>query len=374
MLFDADPCPVEDDSAAKLMLPDRRLVEYFVEAAGAAPSGDNIQPWRFCWDGKSLLVLGDRVRGSVFYDVEYESMLVALGASMENISLAAGKQGFAIKWQMMESLGDEQVAAKGDFSKCAGCGDELFHQVRRRHTNRYAYCRTVLSAQQKALISEEAKKVKGAEIVWVDNPAALNACVFANYSADKILFENALLHRDLFSWIEGARGREIDSEGMSYQVLGLSALERLFFPYFRSWTLVRRLNCLGLSSILASRNRFLYRESGAFCAVVMPKGAIGSFLRGGMAMQRAWLKAASLGLAVQPLSGFIFLLNHLEKTELEDFSPTHRQLLHEVYTRLKKVELLEDSKQLVMFFRMGYPKREAFRTGRRVVSDVLFSP
>jgi nitroreductase len=93
-----------------------------------------------------------------------------------------------------------------------------------------------------------------------------------------------------------------------------------------------------------------------------------------MAMQRAWLKAASLGLAVQPLSGFIFLLNHLEKTELEDFSPTHRQLLHEVYTRLKKVELLEDSKQLVMFFRMGYPKREAFRTGRRVVSDVLFSP
>ncbi|EQD50891.1 UBA/THIF-type NAD/FAD binding fold protein, partial [mine drainage metagenome] len=68
------------------------ILEEIIDLARWAPSGDNTQPWRFeILNEQHLRVHGFDTREDCVYDFRGHPSQIALGALLENLSLAAGK-------------------------------------------------------------------------------------------------------------------------------------------------------------------------------------------------------------------------------------------------------------------------------------------
>ena len=63
-------------------------MRFVVEHGCLAPSGGNCQPWKFYADGAQLWVVHDRERSKSLLDADSRGSFLALGAAIENISIA----------------------------------------------------------------------------------------------------------------------------------------------------------------------------------------------------------------------------------------------------------------------------------------------
>ena len=70
------------------------ILRAIIQAAIQAPSGDNLQPWRFEYDGEKLFLFQDSARDTSLYNVRQLASYIASGASLENIQLAASAHGY----------------------------------------------------------------------------------------------------------------------------------------------------------------------------------------------------------------------------------------------------------------------------------------
>ena len=90
-------------------------------------------------------------------------------------------------------------------------------------------------------------------------------------------------------------------------------------------------------------------------------------------MERFWIQANALGLSVQPMSGFIFLLNRLNHDGALQFRKDNRNMIQKMHASLQKLFLNQEKTVPIMFFRLGYAKPPTARTPRRPV-DEIFRP
>src|SRR5690242_4571461 len=70
-------------------------VREVVEVAELAPSVHNTQPWRFEWDGRTLLVREDPSRGLPVLDPDGRERLLSCGAAVQHAELAVRELGRA---------------------------------------------------------------------------------------------------------------------------------------------------------------------------------------------------------------------------------------------------------------------------------------
>lgn len=83
-------------------------LEFFARYAVLAPSGHNTQPWRFAFDGQTLLLKADYNRRLPYSGVQANEPYVSLGACLGVLELAA--QGFGYKITTRYALQDDTVA------------------------------------------------------------------------------------------------------------------------------------------------------------------------------------------------------------------------------------------------------------------------
>jgi hypothetical protein len=86
-----------------------------VEAGTLAPSGDNLQPWIVKWRQDALRVSVDPARDRSLYNYRRRASLIAVGAMVENMVIAAGEHGLAaLLCEPARLRGAGRVFALGD--------------------------------------------------------------------------------------------------------------------------------------------------------------------------------------------------------------------------------------------------------------------
>src|SRR5688572_33305180 len=79
------------------MSPSPEVARQIVESGTAAPSGDNLQPWLLTWRGDTLQVRVDRARDVSIYNFRYRPSHIALGAMVENMTIAARQHALSTR-------------------------------------------------------------------------------------------------------------------------------------------------------------------------------------------------------------------------------------------------------------------------------------
>ncbi|MCW3026829.1 MAG: hypothetical protein JWN81_40 [Solirubrobacterales bacterium] len=110
-----------------------------VSAAILAANPHNSQAWAFRVSPDRVDVYADRARHIGAVDPLYREMYVGLGASIENLLLAARANGYDARLSLLPSPGEPVHAARVDLAPGTAHRGSLYEQIPHRHTDRSAF-------------------------------------------------------------------------------------------------------------------------------------------------------------------------------------------------------------------------------------------
>jgi hypothetical protein len=112
------------------------------------------------------------------------------------------------------------------------------------------------------------------------------------------------------------------------------------------------------------------RSSSAIVVVTTPGSTPADFVRGGAALERAWLSAARRGLAVQPVSPVTIYA--LDAPDFEELAPTGRvDQYRQLSRRFRELAGLAVGESVALVLRVSYAADPPARSERLPLSSVL---
>jgi hypothetical protein len=187
-----------------------------VEAASAAPSVHNSQPWIFTLGERTVDLHADPARHLAVSDGSGRSLLISCGAALFNLRVAADHLGFHPRVRILPTNDDPTHVARLEVDHRHGSPgflEELFPAVWSRRTNRFPFRnrripRSVLSRLQDAVSLENSL------LRIVDQPAEIDRIVALLHDAERADLPEAKLERA--AWL----GRDGAPDGIPSHALG----------------------------------------------------------------------------------------------------------------------------------------------------------
>lgn len=345
---------------------DERIAQ-LLKLAVAAPSGDNCQPWRLTWVDGRLQLFNRPDQDTSLYNHAQRASLLAHGALLENLAIAAPGLGLRAEIRLFPDPAAPEQVAEVIFSEGETVNDPLNYWIERRCTNRKKYVPIPLTEFQRRELAAAPGAGAAAHVHLLHEPGEVRAVAALLAKNDRLVFENRNLHAFLFDhlrWSDEEARRTGD--GMDIKTLELAPPDRLAFPLLKHWSLVGFLNRLGLPHLIEHTALKLLGSSAGIAGVSLPDLEPATLVLGGQAMQRFWLQATALGLAVQPVAGLALLVQRLRSGNNDELDEAQRALVTEVGAGLDGA-FGSAGRSLVMCFRLGTSAPPSARALRRPV-------
>lgn len=341
--------------------------EKILAAAVAAPSADNSQPWQLRWRGGALELWIDEERSGHDSDSSYLLSDLALGACIENICIQASALGYASHVTLIPELDHEpRKVAIITWSAAPKLDVDLAAVIPCRHTDRRFPWGPVTESSvvrlQSVGIDDGTARI---QLIPAGEARARASRILMR--AEGLRFSSRTLHAELFRAIRFDVGwHQTCAEGLAPGTLFIERLLRLPFTALQYWPVMRSLNVLGAASMLAWRGAYLPVSKSPLLFLLTAESLQRSHvLASGRLLERFWLRATALGLAVQPFAalgaaayGTVPIESRLER---------RRQSLK------ASVESISKSGVGLIFLRVGQAdaSRPPMRNARREVVDLL---
>ncbi|HEX3756000.1 MAG TPA: hypothetical protein VHV26_13085 [Rhizomicrobium sp.] len=349
-------------------------LEPILEAARWAPSGDNAQPWRFEIEGENDLTVSIlRERGNVYEYRDGEPTLISAGALLENIALAAPGQGKQASWRYRGSdEGAHRIAVHFEDAP-AERPNPLADLIPVRSVDRRPYRMRPLPSASKTQLTAAA----GADIhiEWFETWAQRRRIAALTNMATDIRLripEAYAVHRRIVDW-----DRRLSPDGIPATALGLDAMTLKIMRWsMADWKRTDFGNRMG-STFFAGLQMDVVPGlfSAAYYSFRLAPAAgearVSQLLRAGQAVQRFWLTATSLGLAMQPCQAVLAFAHYGAAGEAFTTSARERQAAARLARRAAQV--LSRPQELVFLGRIGLPKGrgQESRSTRKPLAELI---
>ena len=326
-----------------------------VRAAILAANPHNSQPWLFRVDATRIDLFADRRRRLGAIDPLGREMDVGLGCALENLVLAAGARGFTPRVALVPAPGDSTHVARVELSAAPPAGSDLYAAIPSRHTHRGAFDpqRAIPGDVQRRL---EALGGEDARLVWFTADRERRRVGALIVQATEAIIADPEQSRVTPPWIrfrwrdvqERRDGLTIDTNITAPSMRVLAKLAPAVSP--------ERGDAYWLA---ATRDTVVPTAAGFAILAVRDPHDRARRLAGGRVWQRLQLRAATAGLALQPLSQ---MTERADRERSMGAPPRFGGVL---------ADLVGDARwHALMTFRFGYPTAPAALSPRRPVEWV----
>jgi hypothetical protein len=302
-------------------------------------------------DGDVIHLAVDTSRDHSLYNYKRRASLIAMGAMIENMTIAGRQFGVEVTTELAEAP-DGLAVATLRLMPASAAHDPLFPAIARRCTNRKPYGREALAADAAAALRAAVPAGSGATLTLVDDRSAMRDVARGASLNDRLLLGWRPLHDAFFEsvrWTEEEASATRD--GLFVKTLELGPMERPF-KAFRSWGFMRVANIAG-ASLTAPRHSFqTFMRSAAFVLVQADTVGPMACVQGGRAAQRTWIAATSIGFSAQPMMGMLCLLPYLGDRDFTLPAST-RILITKAFELLQANLPLSNDRQPILMLRVG---------------------
>lgn len=307
-----------------------------------APSRHNSQPWLFDITGPEVRISSDVRRALLHADPSGRQRVMACGAALENLCVAAAAYGQETSVEVLAGVHPEGVLARlrlEEPRRPTELEEAMFGAMSARRTSRVAFDERGAPAGFIAQLAREASGRRA--ILRVVEEGCRRAVAEIIREADRSQWEDPKFAAELDAW--GRPDASRWSDGLPPEARGKSspetALDRL----------VARLRTPRRAAEEQRRDRQYALHAPVLAVLSTPADAARDWIGAGRAFQRVLLIAASAGLSSSGFSSAV---------EVPDARERLRTTLGE--TAFPQV-----------VFRLGYATAKARPTPRRSVDDVL---
>lgn len=307
------------------------LARALIGAAVLAPSTWNTQPWRFEVDGESIRVVADTRRALPAIDPARKSMMISLGAALENLLITARAYSLRPTVNYFPRGTSNPIVANitwmpGDARRDRG----LFHAIPDRRTNRREFDGRGIFAQNRGQLA--AQVTERCRLHWTDDHDTIRDLAKIAEHAVEARVRDRRAEAEQRHWMrfDDAKKR---GDGVEVDALDLGGPAHWFAGRFfdpDSWFLRFGAQAAGKNA------RDNIRSAGAVALLTSTQSGENAWLVGGQVYERFALKATQLGIAHQPIN---------EPIDLERFRG-------DVLARMNAV-----GEEPLMLVRLGHAKR-----------------
>lgn len=268
-------------------------------AAVLAPSHWNAQPWRMEWDPGTIRLVADPARALPTLDPDRRSMLIGVGAALENMLVTLRAYGQQPSVAYFPSDRDRAQVASISWSPADAPRDRLlFLAIPDRRTNRRGYDGRGIFPENRLALS--ALVPSDLKLRWVEERGAIRTVADLAADATEAQVRDARAQRERFSWMRFGEGEaRRRGDGITVDDLELGGPARwLAGRYFDPES---RFVGLGAGSA-AKQARDDVRSAGALALLSARGGGDMTAVSAGQAYERFALRATTLGIAHQPVN------------------------------------------------------------------------
>ena len=348
------------------------VIENILENARWAPSGDNMQTWRFeVRDDEHFVIHAFDTRDHCVYDLQGHASQLAIGVLMESIVIAASAFERRVEFILRDGLPVETPTIDVSlFYDNTVIPDRLFSFLPIRSVQRRPFKTTPLTAEQKIELEESIGGLY--RVKWVEGR-------YAKWCAAFLMFKNGRLrlvlpeafptHSTVIEW-----GVRFSKDRIPDKAVGLDPIATRMMKWaMKSWVRVKFLNTYLAGTLLPRIELDLL--PGFCCAahfVLIAEQApikIDNYFDAGRAIQRFWLTATQMGLQVQPEMTPLIFSEYIEgEVRFTDDKNVYKYA-KDLCARFKV--FLDDGEGAVFVGRIGFGRAAYARSLRLSVSELL---
>ena len=343
-------------------------IEIIVDAARRAPSGGNIQPWRFEANAHEIRMYLVPERTTTM-DVRHRGSYVSIGAALFNARVAAASLKNLGECQLFPEgspshhVATLQVGASTDYEIAP-----LEPRVRARSANRQMGDASPIDDEIVAQLTRAVAR-EGSQLRLTSSRDRIADMAELLGESDRIRFLLPTLHREMVGELRFP-GHDTLEEGLDVRTLELSPPELAALELLRRSDVMAHLSDWRAGRALGAHTRALVGSSSALAVVTLPRAEPAWYVRGGAAVERLWLTAEVLGLAVQPVSP-VFLYAVDEKDFLRLGGERHVDTLIDLSHRFNEFWDLDDGEQVALLLRLSYAPPPSARSARLPLNTLL---
>ncbi|KQU02567.1 hypothetical protein ASG56_16595 [Rhodococcus sp. Leaf7] len=343
-------------------------VEVIAEAARRAPSGGNVQPWTMSTTTDRLTVALDPSR-TTGLDVSWRGSQVALGAALFNARVAAAHLGRAAAVDL-RAQDDATISADVEvgpaLTDTSGSPADvelagLYEAMMARSTNRHAGRPSPVPQSSIDALTAAARQ-EGARAIVVTDRRALADLGAVLAESDRLRYLTEALHTEMMSELRWPGDDDPDT-GIDVGTLALDATDLVKLD------VARRSDVMGLladwdgGTALGDDTRDRMATTSAVAVVMASGPSAQEHVTAGSAVERVWIEAEMLGLAVHPVSP-VFLFAR----STEDFSGLSGRYAKDLAAlRSQFVDIIgaEVNEPIALVLRLSHCTTPAIRSRRR---------
>lgn len=353
-------------------------LERLLAWAQRAPSGGNSQPWRFADQlgagDATIECRVDRARAVSVLDDGLLAAQLACGAAAEHLIIAASGLGLAVELDAERNPEQPEHAWRATLRRAEIAVDPLLAQIERRCTNRQRGPRVPLTDEHAAQLEAEAEHA-GAQLQIVRDAGQLATLAQVLARAERQRLLCARLHRDMFDEIRWTRAEVLATrDGLDARTLELNPTEQAGMTLLSSWEVMETLRDVGGGEGLDRPTREAVESASAVALLRVSGNGHLSYHTGGRALARVWLRASALGLAMQPMSAILFLLQHIAQTGGSALDTNTIRVFRATAEQLGGIFPEQPQATRVLMFRLACATPPSARSLRRRVADSLEPP
>ncbi len=348
-------------------------IEKILDHARWAPSGDNTQCWRFeIVNDSHFAVHGFDTRKTCVYDYQGRASLIALGALLENIIIAATEQSLAAIVHYREDSKPERPLFDVHLSHAAVQPSSLLPFIRSRSVQRRPYSTENLTIDQIRILTTSLGDTH--TLLWFDglfNRIRMAGMLSAAGKLRLTIPEAYEVHRQVIAWnarfsIDKVPDQAIGLDRISLKLMRhvLASWKRVeFFNTYLAGTLIPRIQ-LDIIPALRCAGHFMISAHSRPVSVT-------DYIAAGRAVQRFWLTATQLGLQLQPeMSPLIFSSYASEGMQISSKASAQKQADNILQTMRRLIANDSNFDRIVFMGRVGKADPAVARSTRRPLAQL----
>ncbi|MFN3999204.1 Rv1355c family protein [Algoriphagus sp.] len=352
-------------------------LEKILTLANMAPSGGNVQPWIWVFDRKGILHLfHDQERSHSMLDFKGTGSLIAFGAALENLRLAAAQEGLEIEIiNHIKDFEEELIASIRFVTKLNRPIEvphfDLVEGISLRCTNRKNSVRQLIE-KEKLIELEKFASCEGFEIRFTEDSKDLDELAKIVGGMDRMRF----FHEEgLVDFIKEVRWTEKDAietrDGIDIATLELSGTEKAAMGLLKDPRTIRFFRKFLMGMGLTKISKETVTKSSAIMVLQGDRFSTETYLEAGKVLQRIWIKANMMGISFQPVTAMLFIFQKVLQETNHGFTKEEFEEIQTLKSRFDQIFKNEGGTLDLFMFRLNMVTNPSVRAFRRNVQDTL---
>ncbi|MBS1529578.1 MAG: Rv1355c family protein [Bacteroidetes bacterium] len=359
------------------VIPAAALISELVRAACAAPSTGNDQPWKWLYQHGTLYLFHDEYRSFSFGDYRKTASYISFGAAYENLHIHALKAGLEPYVKFTGGPNEKLVAAirfrRVADQKLAKFLEPLDNAIFKRFTNRNQAPKAQIQPDDYDQLATFAGSIPGADFRLFKDEKTLGMLAEIIGFCDRVRLLSKEGHHDFvhheMRWT--SEEAEQTRDGIDIKTLGLSNSQMAALGVIKSEQVIGAINELGGGKALDMLAKRTVSAASALCLITLPKHELKSFFEGGRSMERFWLAATNLGLAIHPLISPLYLFPRVVYGNGEGLDPKFVPILRDLREKFCDITGISDDRAEVFMAKIAVAPEPVLKSHRLPLEKTL---